>query len=314
MKFRAFGAGMMLAVVLLGGGLMYRSAPTSHAQAAPNAMAVDADAGTAGVDTVRTVNGTASFTTAVNIVTAGSAYAGYQVELSFPASLTLSASTQLQPSGMTLCGTPITSPTYQSACARSSGTSTFTGQLETVDFACAADGVFTIHMVSLVEDANFGTTTLNSQAAAITTGTADAVITCTGTGQVAPTDTPVPPPTDTPTAGPTQPPVPTDTPGAPTDTPTALPPEFTATPTPAGTQAPGTPGAGTATSTPGGPGGVATATPTLPGGGTIGTINLPNTGGGSTPGASGYGLFAAILAVAGLAVGGGATLLRRKAR
>src|SRR5689334_312099 len=107
MKLRAIAAGFVLAALLIGTGLIYHAVPGSHAQAAPNAMAVDADAGTAGVDAARSVSGTASFTTAVNVTLAGTAYAGYQVELSWPAGLSIVGSTQLQPASMALCGTPI---------------------------------------------------------------------------------------------------------------------------------------------------------------------------------------------------------------
>ena len=236
-------AAMCAVLVLAAGVAVWRY--SASAQAAPNAMAIDADASTAGVDAARTVNGAAAFTTAVNITLAGTAYAGYQVEVSWPNGLSFSSSTQLQPASMVLCGTAILTPSYQSGCARSSGTTTFTGQVETIDFRCVTDGVWTIHMMTIVEDPAFGTTMLDRQAAIINTATADAVITCSGTGQAAPTDTP------SPAATPTNTPVPTATcpiGGCVTNTPvpqnTSAPttlPVFTRTPTPTGTTQPPTP-------------------------------------------------------------------------
>ena len=99
------------------------SARPTGAQGETNQMAVDADASTTTVDTVRAVSGTSPFTISVNMTQANTPYIGYQVELTWPdAGLNFVSSTQLSPGSMALCAAPNVRPgtndTYQSACSR----------------------------------------------------------------------------------------------------------------------------------------------------------------------------------------------------
>jgi hypothetical protein len=202
----------------------------------PNAMAVDAVSG-GGVDPSRTVTGTAPFNVDIVITVAGQAYAGYQYSLKWnPAVLAFDSQTDLMPtgSGLNLCASPtIYEDRVQGGCVRTSGTTTFTGPVNTVTLHCVANGPSPLHLVTMVEDPDFGTTTLGIGGVTIATALTDASVTCTGFPTPTPTPTPSPTPTYTPTITPT--PTITLTPtitSTPTVTPTATAtPIFSPTPT-----------------------------------------------------------------------------------
>src|SRR5207249_20026 len=137
------------------------------------------------------------------------AYREYQMELSWPNSgldfmgVTMPASA----SPLQTCqsspynDTSGTTEFLQDYCTLGHGTTTYTGQFETVDIRCAALGTFVIHLVPLSEDPNFGSTLLAPNAASLPTGTADATIVCTdATSTPAPTSTPCPSLCPTPTS------------------------------------------------------------------------------------------------------------------
>ena len=223
------------------------------AAAGPNAMAVDATSG-GGVNTDRTVNGTAPFTVDIVITAAGEAYAGYQYSLALgwdfdnlevlPGVLAYDSVSQ-QPAktaGMTLCTSnpPLTpNDVLYDGCGSTGATSNYIGVIETVTMHCLQNGTATLHLLTYDDDPGFGSWTLRLNGTRIGTDLADADITCQGLPGPTPTPTPSPTPTSTPlpSGTPTITPTPTIT-STPTATPTA-----TATPifppTPTGTPRPG---------------------------------------------------------------------------
>src|SRR5205823_2406369 len=137
------------------------------ASCVPNDMAIDADANTAGIDAARVIVGIAPFTLAANIDLVPHAYQGYEIEVSWPTDglALVGTPAQLQPRSLVLCQTATTTTdgantVFQDACARSIGTTTFTGAVETFDLQCMATGTFVVHLVPVAEDPLFGTAAL----------------------------------------------------------------------------------------------------------------------------------------------------------
>jgi len=227
--------GVLAILAVVATMLLSPRVPTTTA-AGTNAIAVDAVSG-GSVDASRTVTGTDPFDVDVVITTVGEAYQAYQQYTQWnPAVLALDNAVFLSPDGLVLCGQRVTTEsTVQGGCA-GMGTTTYTGPVETFTFHCVADGTTTLHLVTLVENFQFGTTTVRSPGSIIDTTLIDASMTCQGIGPPAtatPTSTPVVSPTPTPTrtATPTRTPTATPTPTA-TRTPTPTPGTPTATPTP----------------------------------------------------------------------------------
>jgi hypothetical protein len=231
--------------------ITFRSPERTTAQG-PNAMGVDAiEGGT--VDLTRTVTDTAQFNVSVNVTTAGEAYMAYQYTLEWdPAVVAYDSATHLIPtgSGLGTCSDPVTDVNWvYASCSRSSGTTSFTGAVESVTLHCVAAGTSALHLQSADENPAFGTTTVDSDGAYISTDVADASVTCqlptatptaTATATATPTRTPTGTRTPTATATITPTPTETETPG-PTNTPTATPifsPTATSTPTMTPTPAP----------------------------------------------------------------------------
>ena len=202
--------------------------------AGPNAMAADAIEG-GSIDPTRTVTDTSQFNVGVNITTAGQAYQAYQYMLQWdPAVLAYDSQTNLKPDDLLSCSAPVvTGSSVFGGCA-SSGTTTFTGAVNRVTLHCVGTGTSPLHLVTLNEDPNFGTSTIDDSAAFITTDLTHASLTCqlaaftpTSTATLTPTLTPTRTPTSTPTS--TRTPTNTMTP-TPTRTATATP-LISATPT-----------------------------------------------------------------------------------
>jgi hypothetical protein len=206
-------------------------------------MTVDLDAGTAGIQTTRTVTSGAQFTIAIVAENIGTAYAGYSWELQWNnAQLNFISNTENSANppnghGGTLCAPPgVVDDTggappgkewagQGAGCLRPSGTTTFAGNLVTIVLECQADGPTEVHLVPESEDSIFPAIFQGPGGTTLPTAYNDAQVQC---------GTP-PPATDTPTNTPTITPTPTDTPTA-TDTPT-----ITNTPTATNTPTPGTP-------------------------------------------------------------------------
>ncbi len=227
-----------------------------HALAAsPNQMAVDADAGTAGIETTRSITGTANFTIGLNVTAVGSAntppssYFGYQWEIAFPTvGLGFVLGSQVEntgATGLTTCSppgdnsaaTPDPSDTVignGSGCITLGATpATLIGQTTTLNLHCLSDGVFVVSLLDINADGGFGTWLLDKFGNALDTGTTGTTITCSGTG-VGPTPTPTFTVTSTFTATKTSTATSTstatNTPTV-TNTPTATPTGATSTPT-----------------------------------------------------------------------------------
>lgn len=208
----------------------------------PNAVALDAISGGA-VDPSRTVSGTASFDFDIVITEATEAYQGYQYVLQWdPAVLAFDSEVALMPpaAGFAFC-TPANVGTdiVKAGCARFSGTTNFTGAVNTLTFHCVDNASTNLHLVTSSESPSF-TTTQGPGGVILATSLTDASITCQ--------DVPVPTATPTATHTPTVTPTPTNTPTitatatitlTPTITPTVL---YTVTPTltptPTGTPVP----------------------------------------------------------------------------
>lgn len=200
-----------LALLLL---LVAPEAPQSVIASSSVGLAVDAVPG-GGVDSVRAVPDTAPFDVDIVIVEASTPYAGYQYKLQWDAGvLAYDGEMSLESAGLTLCAVPsVSGNTVLGGCANDQGTLTFTGPVNRVTFHCLGTGTSPIHLVTLAEDASFGSVALTTGGVQVDTTLADAQITC-GAGGVAPISTP--------TTGPAA------TPEGPVATPTPLPPGFEA--------------------------------------------------------------------------------------
>lgn len=191
---------------------------------APNIMAIDANRATPEVDAVSPpVMAGGSAAVSVNIEAAGEPYDTYQWEISWdPAELdyVTGSGTHLTPGGLTACfaftqgtfteGSLVGHNYVNTACGVQDGpgaTTTFTGQVDLLDFRCVSVGTHTLHLVTTAEDDASGSTIIK-----MSTELVDAQVTCQ--------EAVGPAPTATPSGGPT----PTGT----TATPTPLPPGFEA--------------------------------------------------------------------------------------
>ncbi len=227
----------MLAIVAAAAIMLLSPGVPTTTAAGTNKIALDAIPG-GGVDASRTVTGTGPFDVDLLISEVGEAYKAYQQYTQWnPALLAIDNAVFLYPDGLVLCGQRVTAAdSVQGGCAGMSATS-YVGVVETFTFHCLADGTTTLHLVTLVEDPQFGTTTVRAPGDIIDTQLVDAQVTCQGIGPAetptftaTPTSigTPTPTRTSTPTATatatatatPTRTATPTPTPGTPTSTPT----------------------------------------------------------------------------------------------
>jgi len=193
--------------------LVALAAPRSVTASGSVAMAVDALPG-GGIDSSRTVAGTAPFDVDIVITNASEAYQGYQYKLQWDAAvLAYDSQAYLMPAELSFCAHDIdlVGNTVYAACAREAGTTTFTGPVSRVTFHCLGSGASPLRLMSLAEDAAFGSHVLGEGGADIETALASAQITCAADGAV---------PASTATPGPSP------TPGGPVATATPLPPGF----------------------------------------------------------------------------------------
>jgi hypothetical protein len=212
----AFAAGIAGALALTFG-----LAFGTSSGAAVNTMTVDLDTTTAGIQASRTVPSGTSFDIAIVAENITTAYNGYQWEIQWDdASLNFVSNventaghggTLCSTAGTTVDGTP---PGKEwvgqgAGCLRSSGTTTFAGDLVTITIQCVADGPTEVKMVTDVADSIFGATFFGAGGVPQATAYTDAQLTC-GAGT---------PPTNTPT----------NTVAVPTSTNTPVPPTATAT-------------------------------------------------------------------------------------
>jgi len=196
-----------LALLLFAGGLVVscggggKEAPQGQQQIGTpgvirdgGGMVVDAVSGGA-VDVGRIVSGTSPFDVDLVINKAVSGYQGYQYLIRWdPAVLAYQGEKDLKPAAMDLCVNPTTmDSTVYGGCARVSENTSYTGPINTLTFRCVADGVSPVHLVTLTEDQNFGSTAMGYAGVTIETALADASVTCQGTGG-APAAAPTTPP------------------------------------------------------------------------------------------------------------------------
>jgi hypothetical protein len=279
-------------------------APADSASAGGNnTMTVDLDAGTAGIQSTRSVASGANVTIAIVASGIATPYAGYAWELEWDDNnLNFVSNTENQAGhGGTLCA-PATATTdglmgvpagkewagQGAGCVRPTGTTSFAGDLVTIDVQCQTDGDTPVDLVTETADPAFFASFQAEGGVILPTSFVNATLTCGAGG-----------PTDTPTTAPTA----TNTPqvvNTPTQGPCVgagcnLPPPFTRTNTPVATDTPG----GAATPVPGQPttapptGANPTATRT---GGGAGVIGGPDTGDGPGGGGGGSTLLLALLA------------------
>jgi hypothetical protein len=189
--------------------------PVEFGQAA---MAFDANAALPGVQASSTVFGSSPFLAAIYITHLGAVpWEYYQWEFSIdPGGLDYVEGSIIEHKLLTntaLCASINIEPdllnppnvTIGGGCITTANeVSTFVGQVNTFQMSCVSDGVFTIHLVGIPEDANFGTTLSDTNIQP--TLLQDATITC----HVSATSTPTPTDTNTPTITPS--PTPTRTP------------------------------------------------------------------------------------------------------
>jgi hypothetical protein len=146
-------------------------------------MGVDPISG-GSLDVSRTVSGTSPFDIDILVRLAGAAYQGYQAALSFNTSVVNADTvTQLAPGGMTTCGATAIDNTagtaYDFGCAKTSaGGITYTGPVTTVTLHCVGNGTSALHLITTVEDSDYGTTTLDAVGGFISTGLTDSQVTC----------------------------------------------------------------------------------------------------------------------------------------
>ncbi len=147
-------------------------------------MAVDTVSGGA-VDAARVVTGSSPFDVDTVILSAAGGYQGYQYLVQWdPAVLAYEGRKDLKPAGLELCASvDATENTAYGGCARTGDTTTdYTGPVDTLTFHCVADGTSTLHLVTLTDDPDFGSTALGFGGLTIETTLNDASVTCQGTG------------------------------------------------------------------------------------------------------------------------------------
>jgi hypothetical protein len=174
-----------LPVVFLGcaAALLLMSQPVAGASQAT--MAVDAVPG-GGVDSGRTVTGTAPFDVNIVMTAASAPYQGYQYKLDWdPAVLALDSQTDLEPEGLDLCANTPERPAF-GGCARASGTVTFTGALSKLSFHCLSTGTSPLHLMTKAQDPQFPSSALGLGGAEIETTLVDAQISCGVDGEPPP--------------------------------------------------------------------------------------------------------------------------------
>lgn len=214
-----------LAVLAAVGILMclapFASTPLPVKAQPANIMAVDADPGTAAIDSARSVTSGATFDVSINVAAAGAAYVGYQFSLRWDAAVLafVSGAHLSDAAGFTFCNLSFFQEDPSHVAFFCAGAPTnYVGQHDRLTFQCVGTGATTLHLESSTEGSGSGTYTV-SEDNLIETGTQDAQIGCG-----VPVEVPTPTPTGT---GPTPAPTPTPPVG----------PGATATPPPPGLEA-----------------------------------------------------------------------------
>jgi hypothetical protein len=180
-----------LAVLVVVGGLLAAcgggKTPPAPATAVPpvpafvgtGAMAVDAVSGGA-VDASRVVTGSDPFEVDIVILSVDPGYQGYQYKLVWdPSVLAYDDQKHLMPVELNFCADPVlgTSDVY-TGCARAGGDTTFVGPLNTVTLHCIGAGVSPLHLKTMTEDVNFGTSIIGDMGILVDTSLTDASVTC----------------------------------------------------------------------------------------------------------------------------------------
>ena len=144
------------------------------------AMAVDAVSGGL-VDASRVVTGSDPFDVDIDIVSVDPGYQGYQYKLQWdPSILAYNDQKHLMPVELTFCADPVfmgASDVY-AGCARAGGDTTFVGPLNTVTMHCIGAGVSPLHLKTMTEDPDFGTTVIGDMGILVKTALTDASVTC----------------------------------------------------------------------------------------------------------------------------------------
>ena len=173
-------AGLLVAC----GGDETPSAPATAVPPVPaflgtGAMAVDAVSGGA-VDASSVVTGSDPFDVDVVILSVQPGYQGYQYKLEWDSSvLAYDDQRHLMPVELSVCADPVlgASDVY-TGCARAGGDTTFAGPLNTVTLHCVGAGVSPLHLKTMTEDPNFGTSAIGDMGVLVETALTDASVTC----------------------------------------------------------------------------------------------------------------------------------------
>jgi len=170
--------------------------PNCAPLATPNTMAVDADPSTPDINASVTRTVGVQFQVSFNITSAPTAWAGYELivghaGLTFIPTDDVNGDTVLESwhytgLGSTTLDNPVIVPPghsdwLQGGSAKTTGTTTATGQAVTATFSCDAPGSKSLHLVSQGEYTPY-TSTLTGSGSPITTTLADAAINCSAGG------------------------------------------------------------------------------------------------------------------------------------
>ncbi len=161
-----------------------------------DAVALDADPSTPGsLDASRTITGSAQFSLGINVTADADPYKGYQWEIEYPpAGLAFddTVAENTSATGLGVCtnsaanpnATPITPGDTVfgngSGCLTTSSTflSSYVGQTTTFKMHCLTTGTFTVQLVDITHDPQFGATLLAKDSSTLDTGTSGITITC----------------------------------------------------------------------------------------------------------------------------------------
>jgi hypothetical protein len=145
------------------------------------AMAADAVSGGV-LDATRLVADRNPFDVDIVILSVDAGYGAYQYKLEWdPSILAYDGEKHLMPAELNVCAdAQVATNDIYTGCARAGGNATFTGPLETVTLHCIGTGTSQLHLKTIAEDPDFGTSVISDVAYYMNTALTDASVTCQG--------------------------------------------------------------------------------------------------------------------------------------